>query len=99
MGLDPGFRTCRGGWGAGSSLAGIHATPQPSFRGCRDSEQGLQQEGDKERFNFSPFWRLEVQDHSVVEPCTKVTGLKSLELTKPHSNCCHESIGLNRPIP
>lgn len=99
MGLDPGFRTCSGGWGAGSSLAGIHATPHPSFHGCRDSEQGLQQEGDKERFNFSPFWRLEVQDHGVVEPCTKVTELKSLELTTPHSNCFDESIGLNRPIP
>ena len=25
-----------------------------------------------------------------VEPRTKVTGQKSPELTKPHSNCCHE---------
>ena len=26
-----------------------------------------------------------------VEPCIRVTGQKSPELTKPHSNCCHES--------
>ena len=65
-------------------MAGIHA-PHPSFCGCRGSEQGLQQEGDKPRFNFSLFWRLEVQDQGAVEPCTKVTGQKSLELTKPQS--------------
>ena len=34
-----------------------------------------------------------------VEPCTKVTGQESLELTKPHSNCCHEPPDLNWPVP
>ena len=55
------------GWGAGSWMAGINA-PHPFFCGCRGSKQGLQQEGDKPRFNFSLFWRLEVQDQGVVEP-------------------------------
>ena len=34
-----------------------------------------------------------------VKPYTKVTGQKSLELTKPHSNCCHKSPDPNWPIP
>ena len=34
-----------------------------------------------------------------VEPCTEETGQKSPELTKPHSNCCHEPPNLNQPSP
>ena len=34
-----------------------------------------------------------------VEPCTEVTGRKTPELTKPHSNCCHEPPDLNRQVP
>ena len=34
-----------------------------------------------------------------VELCTEVTGQKSPELTKPHSNCCHEPPNINQPSP
>ena len=34
-----------------------------------------------------------------VEPYTKVTGQKSLELTKPRSNCYHKPPDLNQPVP
>ena len=34
-----------------------------------------------------------------VEPYTNITGQKSLKLTKPHSNSCHEPLDLNWPVP
>ena len=34
-----------------------------------------------------------------VESCTEVTGQKSPELTKPHSNCGREPPDLNQPSP
>ena len=34
-----------------------------------------------------------------VEPCTEETGQNYPELTKPHSNCCHEPPNLNQPSP
>ena len=34
-----------------------------------------------------------------MEPYTKVTGRKFLELSKLHSNCCHEPPDRNWPVP
>ena len=40
--------------------------PIPPFVGVETVSRAY-----SKRFNFSPLWRLEVQDHVVLEPCTK----------------------------
>ena len=56
--------------------------------------------------NSLAFFSLESEEEVVepdtkvtdAEPCTKISGPKSLELTKPHNNSYHEPPDLNWPV-